>query len=116
MMLASWVTAAALVVAVLGGGDTSSASRKLYVVNQAGATISIIDEGRLQVDTVLDLRTMGFSANAKPHHVVVEPDGSFWYVTLIGDGRVLKLDRQNRVVAQVAMETPGLMTLDPVHD
>lgn len=113
-----WV-AAALAVATSGSGPgdhARAASRKLYVVNQAGATISVIDEAKQKVDTVLDLRTMGFTANAKPHHVVVEPDGSFWYVTLIGDGRVLKLDRTNRVVGQVRMETPGLMTLDPAHD
>jgi len=111
-----WGVAAALVAATGLGAQEKAASRKLYVVNQAGATITVIDERALQVDTVLDLRRMGFTANAKPHHVVVEPDGAFWYVTLIGDGRVVKLDRRNRLVAQVPMETPGLMTLDPVHD
>jgi DNA-binding beta-propeller fold protein YncE len=107
----------------VGGGSSSagvavsgSAPTKLYVVNQGGATITVIDQQRLAVDTVLDLRTMGFTANAKPHHVAVEPDGSHWYVSLIGDGRVLKLDRANRLVAQVSMETPGLLALDPVHD
>ncbi|MEO7513218.1 MAG: hypothetical protein ABIZ91_15805, partial [Gemmatimonadaceae bacterium] len=75
--------------------------QKVYVTNQAGSTVSIIDVARLAVDTVLDLRTLGFTANAKPHHVVVEPDGSYWYLTLIGDGRVVKFDRNNRVVAQV---------------
>lgn len=119
MMQSLLWAATALVVASSGGGPgdhARAASRKLYIVNQAGATISIVDEAKQKVDTVLDLRTMGFSANAKPHHVVVEPDGSFWYVTLIGDGRVLKLDRTNHIVGQVPMETPGLMTLDPVHD
>jgi DNA-binding beta-propeller fold protein YncE len=89
---------------------------KLYVVNQAGATISVIDQVRLAVDTVIDLRGLGFTANAKPHHVAVEPDGAYWYVSLIGDGRVLKFDRANRLLGQVRMETPGLLTLDPVHD
>ncbi len=88
----------------------------LYVVNQAGASISVIDQDQLVVDTVLDLTRMGFTANAKPHHVAVEPDGSYWYVTLIGDGRVLKLDRANHVVGQVRMETPGLVELDPRRD
>jgi len=94
----------------------AGAQDRLYVVNQAGATISVIDQQRLLVDTVLDLRTLGFTANAKPHHVVVEDDGSFWYVSLIGDGRVLKFDRSNTLIGQVKMETPGLLTLDPVHD
>ncbi|MBA2291361.1 MAG: YncE family protein [Gemmatimonadales bacterium] len=117
------VGVAALVLAACAGGSGAPAGApapaggaKLYVVNQGGATISVIDQQRLVVDTVLDLRTMGFTANAKPHHVAVEPDGSFWYVSLIGDGRVLKLDRSNRLVGQVNMETPGLLALDPVHD
>lgn len=101
--------------AALGAAPTGE-SAKLYVVNQGGATISVIDQYRLAVDTVLDLRALGFSANAKPHHVAVEQDGSHWYVSLIGDGRVLKFDRANRLVAQIRMETPGLLTLDPVHD
>jgi DNA-binding beta-propeller fold protein YncE len=96
--------------------QASARAGKLYIVNQAGATISIVDQQKLAVDTVLDLRTMGFTANAKPHHVVVEDDGSFWYVSLIGDGRVVKFDRANKVVGEVRMETPGLLTLDPVHD
>ncbi len=99
-----------------GGVSAAGAQERLYVVNQAGATISVIDQQKLAIDTVLDLRTLGFTANAKPHHVVVEDDGSFWYVSLIGDGRVLKFDRQNTLVGQVKMETPGLLTLDPAHD
>jgi len=106
---------AALVLCAVGV-TAAGAQDRLYVVNQAGATISIIDQQRLAVDTVLDLRTLGFTANAKPHHVVVEDDGSFWYVSLIGDGRVLKFDRSNKLIGQVKMETPGLLTLDPVHD
>lgn len=102
--------------AVQGQKTQDAQAPKLYVVNQAGGTISVIDQKRLVVDTVLDLRTLGFSGNPKPHHVVVEPDGGFWYVSLIGDGRVVKFDRANRVVAQVKMETPGLLSLDPVHD
>lgn len=97
-------------------GASGSATSKLYVVNQGGATITVVDQQRLAVDTVLDLRTLGFTANAKPHHVAVEDDGSHWYVSLIGDGRVLKFDRANRLIAQVRMETPGLLSLDPVHD
>lgn len=94
--------------------QTSSA--KLYITNQLGASITVVDQERLAIDTVIDLTKLGFSANAKPHHAVVEPDGSFWYATLIGDGKVLKFDRANRLVGQVSMETPGLLALDPVHD
>lgn len=115
--------AVGLILAACAGGGSGvriapapSDGDKLYVVNQGGASITVVDQSRLAVDTVLDLTTMGFSANAKPHHVAVEPDGSAWYVTLIGDGRVLKFDRANRLLGQVRMETPGLLSLDPVHD
>jgi len=91
-------------------------AQKLYITNQSSASITVIDQNRLMVDTVIDLTKMGFSTNAKPHHVVVEKDGSFWYATLIGDGKVLKFDNSNRLVGQVSMETPGLLALDPVHD
>jgi YVTN family beta-propeller protein len=67
------------------------------------------------VETV-DLQALGFSPNAKPHHTAVEPDGSFWYVTLITDGKVLKFDRENRLVGQVDFETPGMLGLDSTSD
>ncbi len=84
----------------------------LYVCNQNDASVSIIDPTRGLV-RVVDFTKKGFSANAKPHHIVVEPDGSFWYVTLIGENRIVKLDRNDQVVAQATFETPGMMALHP---
>jgi DNA-binding beta-propeller fold protein YncE len=96
---------------------TSSASgQKLYITNQGNASITVVDQKKLVVDTVIDLTTLGFTANAKPHHAAAERDGSFWYATLIGDGKVLKFDRANHLVGQVSMETPGLLAIDPKHD
>ena len=108
--------AAALFAVVTVHVNAQKPGAKLYVTNQGSSSVSIIDQGRLSVDTVIDLTALGFTPNAKPHHAVVERDGSFWYVTLIGDGRVLKFDRANRLVGQVKMETPGLLALDPVQD
>ncbi len=109
---------AALAVAAFIAAAAPAAAQgpKLYVTNQGGASVTVIDQEKLTVDTTLDLTKMGFTANAKPHHVTVEPDGSFWYLTLIGDGKVVKLDRANQVVGQVSMVTPGLIMLDPKHD
>ena len=121
-MIGLRLLAVALVVTACGGQPGEPGfprafpGDKLYVVNQGGASISVIDQGDLAVDTVLDLTAMGFSTNAKPHHIAVERDGSAWYVSLIGDNRVLKFDRANRLLGQVTLETPGLLTLDPVHD
>jgi DNA-binding beta-propeller fold protein YncE len=104
------------VVALLALGASTASAQKLYITNQIGATITVVDQGKLAIDTTIDLKKLGFSANAKPHHTVVEPDGSFWYATLIGDGKVLKFDRANKLVGQVSMETPGLLAIDPKHD
>src|SRR5690606_23906010 len=54
--------------------------------------------------------------NAKPHHIAVEPDGSFWYVTLIGENRIVKLDRNNQVAGQATFEVPGMLALHPTQD
>lgn len=108
------VPAAAAIIAIAAASPV--AAQKLYVTNQGGASITVVDQQKLAVDTVIDLTKLGFSANAKPHHAIVERDGSYWYATLIGDGKVLKFDRNNRLVAQVSMETPGLLALDPTHD
>jgi len=117
-------TAATILVAACGGsmggpGATPSARAddlKVYVVSQSGAQVAVINERTLAIDTVIDLTALGFSANAKPHDTAVEPDGSAWYVTLIGDGKVLKFDRANHLVGQIDMETPGLIAIDRVHD
>ena len=98
------------------GAPGGAAPAVLYVCNQNDATVSVIDTRTHQVVRVIDLQQLGFSANAKPHHVAIEPDGSFWYLTLIGDGRIVKLDRDDRVVAQVPFETPGMLALHPRAD
>jgi YVTN family beta-propeller protein len=93
-----------------------SEAEYLYVANQGSPSVSVIDMESDEVVYTVDLMALGFSANAKPHHVVVEADGSFWYVSLIADGFVLKFDRENNLVGRAAFETPGLMALDPNSD
>lgn len=89
---------------------------QLYVPNQDDATVSLIDPATRRLLRTVDLRRYGMGDNAKPHHVQVEPDGSAWYVTLIGAGKVLKLDRGDRVLGSAAMEVPGLIALHPTRD
>jgi YVTN family beta-propeller protein len=93
-----------------------AAQARLYVTNQDDATVSVIDVKTRKLVETVDLRRYGFGDNAKPHHVQVEPDGSAWYVTLIGAGKVLKLDRSNRLLGSVELEVPGLMSLHPSQD
>ncbi len=96
------------------GGKASPAL--LYVANQEAARVTVIDTETGSVTAVIDLEQMGFGANAKPHDVAVEPDGSFWYVSLIGANRVLKFDRENRLVGTVEFERPGMLAVHPSED
>ena len=116
LVLAAATAACAAPAAQTGTSTAVAGAALLYVCNQDDATVSIIDMNTRQVIETVDLQQLGFSANAKPHHVAVEPDGSFWYVTLIGDGRIVKLDRNNRMVGQVPFETPGMLALHPTED
>lgn len=95
---------------------TAAPASWLYVCNQDDATVSVLDMETLQVVRTVDLQALGYSANAKPHHVAVEPDGSYWYVSLIGEGKVVKLDNQDRVVGEAPFETPGMLSLHPGRD
>jgi len=115
LALASLLTFALLVVPA-GTATAAAAPDLVYVTSQAAAAVSVIDAATQEVVATIDLTELGFSPNCKPHHVAVEPDGSFWYVPLIADWRVLKFDRENNLVGQVEFETPGLLSLDPVLD
>lgn len=97
-------------------GLASAPPPRLYVTNQDDATISVIDLDAKRVVETVDLQTLGFGPTAKPHHAQVEPDGTYWYATLIGAGKVLKFDRSNRVVGSVDLEVPGLIALHPSRD
>jgi YVTN family beta-propeller protein len=103
---------------LLGQSEAADAtqSQHIYVCNQGEATLSVIDVESNKIVDRIDLQQLGFSANAKPHHTVAEPDGSYWYVTLIGENRVLKFNRDNELVGQAKMEVPGLLALHPTSD
>ena len=91
----------------------ADAQRLLYATNQSAAVISVIDMDSHQVIRTVDLQEHGFPANASPHHVAVEPDGSYWYVSAIAANRILKFDRENELVGWTDFIRPGLLALDP---
>lgn len=93
-----------------------STSPRLYVANQGEATVSVIDvESMAEVDRI-DLTALGFSENAKPHHAVAEPDGSAWYLSMIGENTVLKFNADNEIIGQTEFEVPGMLVLHPTRD
>jgi YVTN family beta-propeller protein len=91
----------------------------LYAANQDAAVVSVIDTEANVVARHVHLEELGFGPNAKPHHIAVAPDGERWYLSLIGANRVLKFDRQNRLLGQAAFEVPGMLALhdsgDPLY-
>jgi YVTN family beta-propeller protein len=88
----------------------------IYVCNQGSATLTVINAETNEITETIDLQELGYSENAKPHFAIAEPDGSFWYVTLIGENTVLKFNRDNELVGSVDLEVPGLMALHPDKD
>jgi DNA-binding beta-propeller fold protein YncE len=104
------------VAAVLVTATTAAAQAArdlLYVCIQDDAKIAVIDMAAGALVRTIDLQALGFPATAKPHYIVVEPDGAHWYVSLIGAGQVVKFDASDRIVASYEMETPGMLALVP---
>ncbi|HYN07962.1 MAG TPA: hypothetical protein VES67_11275 [Vicinamibacterales bacterium] len=106
---------AVLLVAVVLGGTIlagTQAADLLYVCIQDDAKIAVVDMAARSVVRTIDVTKLGFPTTAKPHYIVVEPGGANWYVSLIGANRVVKFDRQDNVVGQFEMETPGMLALE----
>lgn len=101
----------ATVLGATGRAGTQAADR-LYVCIQDDAKIAVVDMAAKSVVRTIDVTTLGFPATAKPHYIVVEPGGANWYVSLIGANRVVKFDREDKVVGQFEMETPGMLALE----
>jgi DNA-binding beta-propeller fold protein YncE len=88
----------------------------VWVTEQDAASVVGVDARSLEVIRRIDLQALGFSANAKPHHVAVDPDGSHIYVSLIAENRVVKLTPAGQLVASAEFQAPGLLALDPTGD
>ena len=115
-LLLSGLASLLLLVSTGASAQTGESSQFIYVCNQGSASVTVIDASTQTITETVDLQELGFSENAKPHHVVAEPDGSYWYVTLIGENSVLKFNRNNELVDQAELEVPGLLALHPQDD
>jgi len=87
----------------------AAAQEYVYAAVQGDAQVAVIDASSMTEVARIDLQELGFSENAKPHHIAVDPDGSHWYVSLIGENRVLRFTRDNELVGQAEFEVPGLL-------
>jgi len=97
-------------------GQDRIPSHHLYVCIQDDASIAIVDMDAVEVVSVIRLPELGFRPRAAPHDVAVAADGENWYVSLVGEHQVLKLDAGNEVVGTFEMESPGMLGLSPLGD
>lgn len=116
-VLRTFLAATILIVAAVVSSSPSLQARQagqlLYVCVQDDAKVAVVDMAKAEVVRTIDLQKLGFPATAKPHFIVVEPDGAHWYVSLIGANTVAKFDRQDRLVGKFEMETPGMLSFAP---
>ncbi len=116
-----------------GAPGYADAHRLLYVCNQLDGRVAIVDADRMRTIRLVHFEDLGEPADAKPHHVVAEPDGSAWYVALIAGtdgGSVLRLSgsltmdpasdgyvlaRETPPAGSGTFEKPGMLALDPAR-
>lgn len=89
---------------------------RLYVCNQEASMVSVIDTDVKVVIRNIKFPDFGYSASSKPHAVAVEPNGQYWYVTLISDGKVLKFDKDFNFIADANFKSAGLLAMHPTRD
>ncbi len=99
-----------------GAVPYADAVNLLYACNEGAAAISVIDMDAQVVIRTIKLEELGFTSDSRPHHVAVEPGGSVWYVSLIGDDVVLKFNRDNELIGQTDFERPGMLALHRQED
>lgn len=92
-------------------GTSLHSTNRLYVPDQAGDDVAIVDIDRLVVTRYVDVGNS--PANDAPHFVAANQQ--FWYVSLIGGGEVWKFDAQtDSLVGTVAVPgSPALLALTP---
>jgi DNA-binding beta-propeller fold protein YncE len=95
---------------------------RLFVAVQDAGMAVVIDPHAHVVARTVHFDGYGGRA-ATPHDTEYEPDGSAWYITLIGAQRVVKLDATtHRPVAELDVSRinptyrPGMLALDPAGD
>ncbi len=77
----------------------------VYVANQASGKVTVIDAATDSVVATVDFTALGFSAHPKPHHIVVEPDGSSMSA-VNAPARIAVIDRKTMTPEEVEVLIP----------
>ena len=101
-----------------GSVPFEESTNRIYVTHEGAPVITVVDVDAEVIIARLELTDYGFSPRARARHVAVEPDGSFWYAS-IGSTRwdepsvVAKFSRQNVLLRQVEVDSPGQLMVHP---
>ncbi len=71
------------------------------------ALVAILDTDRLAVARLIDLEALGFDAASRPGALAAIPDGSGWFVSLPGEGIVLRFDAAHNLRGLGEIESVG---------
>jgi YVTN family beta-propeller protein len=85
----------------------ATSARKIYVTNQAGDKISVIDTDAQVVSRIIDVGVL--DGVDSPHNVHVDRQNRYWYVSLINSARLLQFDaRTDELVRTLSVgESPA---------
>jgi hypothetical protein len=75
------------------------------------ALVAILDTDRLAVARLIDLEALGFSTDSRPGAVAAIPDGSGWFVSLPGEGVVLRFDAGHNLRGLGEIESAGNLSV-----
>lgn len=118
-LLKRWIDEGA--VGPLGASPFASSLNLLYITHENSSRITVFDTDAWLVVRTIDLQDYGFSERARANHIAVEPDGSFFYVSVgsirSSDKQVIaKFNRQHQLLAEYETANPGLIALHPTQN
>ncbi len=82
-------------------------------MNQGAASVSVLDATTGALVRTIDLTALGFSATAAPHFARFNDESTAWYLSLIGENKVVRFDAEDRVTGTATTPTPGMLSEGP---
>lgn len=73
------------------------------------ALVAVLDTDRLAVARLIDLEALGFDATSRPGAVAAIPDGGGWFVSLPGEGVVLRFDAAHNLRGLAEVPSAGAL-------
>jgi hypothetical protein len=85
----------------------SNADNRALVAIPDEAVVAVVDVNRQAVARIIDLAELGFRSDSRPTSLSYAPDASGWFVSLPGEGVVLRFDADDVLSGIAEIESPG---------